>query len=159
NADFFRREFANKIVIFGTLLDSEDRKFTSKRFATGLDESRAARCALPAPPPASQFKRSSIPGVYIHATAVHNLLAKDAVVELGRSPGAMIAMAFAALAALAAGTLAPGVAAVAFLGIFTLWTWFAVLAFAKSLALPLSEPFFAGLASMAAIIAYRLVVT
>jgi adenylate cyclase len=160
NADFFRREFANKIVIFGTLLDSEDRKFTSKRFATGLEGSRAPRCALPpAPPPATQFKRSSIHGVYIHATAVHNLLAKDAVVELGRFPVTMIAMAFAALAALAARTLAPGVAAVAFLGIFALWTWFAVLAFAKSLALPLSEPFFAGLVSMAAIIAYRLVVT
>jgi adenylate cyclase len=160
NADFFRREFANKIVIFGTLLDSDDRKFTSKRFATGLEGSRAARCALPpAPPPATQFKRSSIPGVYIHATAVHNLLAKDAVVELGRFPMTIIVMAFAALAALAARTLAPGVAAVAFFGIFALWTWFAVLAFAKSLALPLSEPFFAGLVSMAAIIAYRLVVT
>ncbi len=160
NADFFRREFANKIVIFGTLLDSEDRKFTSKRLATGLDESRAARCALPAArPPATQFKSSSIPGVYIHATAVHNLLAKDAVVELGRFPVTMIAIAFAALAALAARTLSPGVAAVAFLGIFALWTWFAVFAFAKSLALPLSEPFFAGLVSMAAIIAYRLIVT
>ena len=41
NTDFFQREFANKIVIFGTLLDSEDRKLTSKRFATGLDGSRA----------------------------------------------------------------------------------------------------------------------
>jgi adenylate cyclase len=159
NADFFRREFANKIVIFGTLLDSEDRKFTSKRFATGLDESRVARCALPSPPPATQFKRSSIPGVYIHATAVHNLLAKGAVVELGRFPVTMIAMGFAALAALTARTLTPGVAAVTFLGVFALWTWFAVLAFAKSLALPLSEPFFAGLVSMAAIVAYRLVVT
>jgi adenylate cyclase len=86
-------------------------------------------------------------------------LAKDAVAEPGWFPVTMIAMVFAGLAALAARTLAPGVAAVAFLGIFALWTWFAVLAFAKSLALPLSEPFFAGLVSMAAIIAYRLVVT
>ena len=59
NADFFRREFAGKIVIFGTLLNSEDRKLTSKRFATGLDGSRAPRCALPpAAPAAAQFKRS-----------------------------------------------------------------------------------------------------
>jgi len=65
NADFFRREFTGKIVIFGTVLNSEDRKLTSKRFATGLDGSRAARCALPpAPPVAGQFKRSSIAGVY-----------------------------------------------------------------------------------------------
>src|SRR5215472_8877849 len=37
--EFFRRQFADKIVIFGTLLDAEDRKLTSKRFATGIEES------------------------------------------------------------------------------------------------------------------------
>src|ERR1700686_501139 len=61
NTDFFHREFAGKIVIFGTLLDSEDRKITSKRFATGLDGARAPRCALP-PPAAGKFKRSTIAG-------------------------------------------------------------------------------------------------
>jgi hypothetical protein len=61
DTDFFRRHFAGKVVIFGALLDSEDRKITSKRFATGLDESGAPRCVLPpAPPTAGQFKRSSI---------------------------------------------------------------------------------------------------
>lgn len=160
NAGFFRREFANKIVIFGTLLDSEDRKFTSKRFATGLDGSRAARCVLaPAPPSAVQFKRSTIAGVYIHATAVHNLMAKDAVLEVGRFTLATIAMAFAVLASLAARMLTPGVAAVAFVGMVGVWTSFAILAFAQSLALPLSEPFLAGLFSMAAVMAYRLVVS
>src|SRR5882757_1397782 len=115
NTDFFRREFADKIVIVGTLLGSEDRKLTSKRFATGFDGSRAPRCALPpAQPSAGQFKRSSIAGVYIHATAAHNLMARDAVVEPGRLPATLIAVAFAALAALAARMLAPGVAAVVF---------------------------------------------
>src|SRR4030081_2181201 len=105
DVDFFHREFADKIVIFGTLLDSEDRKFTSKRLATELDGSRARRCALPATPPtAGQFKRTSIAGVYIHATAVQNLMARDAVVEL---PATMIAIAFAALTALTARMLAP----------------------------------------------------
>ena len=40
--DFFHRQFADKIVIFGTLLDSEDRKLTSKRFATGFDQANGA---------------------------------------------------------------------------------------------------------------------
>lgn len=160
DTDFFRREFADKIVIFGTLLNSEDRQFTSKRFATGLDGSRAPRCALPpAPPVAGQFKRSSIAGVYIHATAVHNLMARDAVVELGGLPATFIAIAFAALAALAARMLAPGAAAAVYIGMVAIWTCWATLAFARSLALPLSEPFLAGLFSMAAIGAYRLVVT
>jgi adenylate cyclase len=160
DADFFHRQFAGKIVIFGTLLDSEDRKFTSKRFATALDGSRAPRCALPAAPQAAgQFKRTSIAGVYIHATAVHNLMARDAVVEPGRVPATVIAIAFAALAALAARMLAPGTAAAVYLGMVALWTAGATLAFTRSLALPLSEPFVAGLAAMAAIGAYRFVVT
>jgi class 3 adenylate cyclase len=160
NTEFFRREFANKIVIFGTLLDAEDRKLTSKRFATGLDGARAPRCALPqAPPPTNQFKRSSIAGVYIHATAVHNLMARDAIVELGRFPTIIVAFAFAALASFAARMLAPSGAAVAYLGMVVTWTCIATLAFARSLALPLSEPFLAGLASMAVVVVYRLVVT
>jgi adenylate cyclase len=159
NTDFFQREFGGKIVIFGTLLDSEDRKITSKRLATGLDGSRAPRCALPpAPPTAGQFKRSSIAGVYIHATAVHNLMARDAIVELGRLPTAIIAIVFAALATLAARMLAPGGAAIAYAGMVAIWTCYATLLFTRSLVLPLSEPFFAGIASMAAIVAYRLVV-
>ena len=160
NTDFFRREFADKVVIFGTLLNSEDRKSTSKRFATGLEGSRAPRCALPpAQPGAGQFKRSTIAGVYVHATAVDNLIAHDAVVELGALPVTIIAIVFAALASLAARMLAPGAAAVAYAGMVTIWMCCATLAFTRSLALPLSEPFLAALAAMVAIVAYRLVVT
>jgi adenylate cyclase len=160
DADFFHREFAGKIVILGTLLDSEDRKFTSKRFATGLDGSRAPRCALPpAPPAAGQFKRNSIAGVYIHATAVHNLMAHDAVVEPGPLASIAIAVGFAALAALAATMLAPGAAAAVYVAMVAIWICAATLVFARSLALPLSEPLLAGLMAMAAIVGYRLVVT
>jgi len=160
NTEFFDREFAGKVVIFGTVLNSEDRKFTSKRFATGLDGSRAARCALPpAPPVAGQFKRSSIAGVYVHATAVRNLIGRDAVVELGRLPVTIIAIAFAGLVALAARMLTPSGAAVVYVALVAIWTCGATLAFTRSLALPLTEPFLAGLVSMLAITAYRLVVT
>jgi adenylate cyclase len=160
NTDFFQREFAGKVVIFGTVLNSEDRKLTSKRFATGLDGSRAARCVLPpVRPVVRQFQRSSIAGVYIHATAVRNLLARDAVVEVGRLPVTIIAIAFAMLAALAARMLAPGGAAAVYVGMVAIWTCGATLAFTHSLALPLTEPFLAGLVSMVAITAYRLVVT
>src|SRR6266850_3133160 len=117
NTDFFHREFAGKAVIFGALLDSEDRKITSKRFATGLDGSRAPRCALPpAQPSAGQYKRSTIAGVYVHATAVDNLISHDAIVEPGALPATIIAIVFAALAGLAARVLAPGAAALVYFG-------------------------------------------
>jgi class 3 adenylate cyclase/CHASE2 domain-containing sensor protein len=160
NTEFFQREFAGKVVIFGTLLGTEDRKITSKRFATGLDGSRAPRCALPsAPQTVERFKRSSIAGVYVHATAVDNLITRNAVVELGALPITIIAIVFAALGSLAARMLAPGGAVIVYAGMLAIWTCCATLVFTRSLALPLSEPLLAGLASMAAIVAYRLVVT
>src|SRR4029077_11219288 len=72
--DFFRRHFDGKVVLIGTLLDVEDRKITSKRFATAPEGARAERCALAAPAVAPTFIRDSIAGVYIHATAVNNLM-------------------------------------------------------------------------------------
>src|SRR4030088_358135 len=160
NTEFFHREFTGKVVIFGTVLNTEDRKITSKRFATGREGSRVPRCALPpAPPSVGQFTRSTIAGVYVHATAVDNLISRDAIVELGALPVTIIAMAFAALASLAARTLAPATAAVVYVGMVAICTGCATLVFTRSLALPLSEPFLAGLVSMVAIVAYRLVVT
>jgi adenylate cyclase len=157
--EFFRRHFADRVVIFGTLLDELDRKQTSKRFATGLERSAAPRCApAAAPSPAARFGRSSIAGVYIHATAVSNLLFRDALVELGRQPTTILAIGFALLIAIAARRLAPATAASVYLAMVGLWTLCATIAFER-LVLPLSEPFIAGLASLAMMIAYRLVVT
>ncbi len=158
NSDFFHREFGGKVVIFGTLLDFEDRKLTSKRFVTGLDGARAPRCALPAPAAAGQTRRSAIPGVYIHATAVKNLISRDAVIELSRLTVTMIAIAFAALAAIAARMLAPIGAALAYLAMVAIYTGGSAAAFTQSLALPLSEPVLAGFAAIAAMVGYRFMI-
>ena len=157
--EFFRREFAGKVVIFGTLLDVEDRKITSKRFATGRERAGAPRCALPPSPPTKRFPRSTIAGVYIHAAAVNNLIGRDTLRELGRGPVTAIAIGFALMAAVAARGLAPLTAAAAWLGMAVIWTTVATLAFAKSVVLPLSEPFAASIAALVLIIAWRLVVT
>ncbi|MBV9459631.1 MAG: adenylate/guanylate cyclase domain-containing protein, partial [Bradyrhizobium sp.] len=156
--EFFRREFAGKVVIFGTLLDVEDRKITSKRFATGRERSDAPRCALP-PPSTRRFSRSTIAGVYIHAAAVNNLIGRDTLRELGGGPVTAIAIGFALMAAVAARGMAPLAAAAAWLGMAVIWTAVATLAFARSVVLPLSEPFAASIAALVLIIAWRLVVT
>src|SRR5262245_66045811 len=82
--DFFKRNFGGKIVLIGTVLDVEDRKITSKRFATAPEGARAERCALPIPVASQKFARDSIAGVYIHATAVNNLVRTDGLTEFGR---------------------------------------------------------------------------
>lgn len=159
NAEFFRRQFAGKIVIFGTLLDAEDRKLTSKRFATGIEESAAPRCVLPPAKVGTRYARSTIAGVYIHATAVNNLIARDALVELEKKPTLAIAIGFALLTALAAWMLAPAAAAAIYAGLVLLAALGATFAFSKALVLPLSESFIAGFLALLLMIAWRLVVT
>jgi class 3 adenylate cyclase len=157
--EFFHRQFDGKVVIVGTLLDFEDRKLTSKRFVTGLDSARAPRCALTAEAAPRQVRRSSIAGVYIHATAVSNLIGHNAVVEPGRLPTTLIAIAFAALAAIAARMLAPVGAALTYSGVVATYIFVAAAAFTYwPLALPLSEPILAGVMALATMVGYRFVI-
>ena len=157
--DYFRRSFAGKVVLFGTVQDAEDRKLTSKRFATGLQGSRAPRCALEQKPIAQTFQRSQIAGVYIHATAVNNLIARNVVVEPGRLPIALIAVLAAAFAAIVARMLQPVHAIVLVLTAIALYATCATVAFHHAFALPLSEPFMAGASALAIMGGYRFMVS
>jgi CHASE2 domain-containing sensor protein len=159
DTEFFRRHFAGKVVLIGTVLDIEDRKLTSKRFATAPEGARAARCALPAPAAGQTFARDAIAGVYVHATAVNNLLRRDPLTEPGRAVTGLIAFALAALAAAAALWLGPTAAVGVFLGLVTIWTGGATIAFRAALALPLFTPPVAALAALGLMIGWRLVVS
>ncbi|MGE5366422.1 MAG: CHASE2 domain-containing protein [Betaproteobacteria bacterium] len=159
DGDFFRRNFADKVVLIATVLDVEDRQVTSKRFATSPESPTGLRCALPAPPPSTAFARDSTPGVYTHATAVNNLLRGDALVELGTMGRGAIAFAFAAIIAAATLTLPLLAAVPAYLAAALVWTFGAVLAFTYSpLALPLIEPLLAGVVSLGATTGFRFLV-
>ena len=156
--DFFRRHFDGKVVLIGTVLDVEDRKIASKRFATAPEGARAERCALTTPAVGPTFIRDSIAGVYIHATAVNNLMRGDALTEFSRVGTGIASFMLAALAIAAALALGPTGAALSFLGIATIWTAGATIAFRGALAVPLVEPLLTALAALGAAIGYRLVV-
>ncbi|WP_456640228.1 CHASE2 domain-containing protein [Bradyrhizobium sp. USDA 10063] len=158
--DYFRRWFDGKVVLIGTVLDIEDRRLTSKRFATGGERRHVPRCAPDASPPgAPGIARSTIAGVYIHATAVNNLISRNAVVELGRLPTFLIAFVFAALAATAARLFKPLAAVLSVAAMSALGLAGATFAFTQALALPLVEPFAAGTAALAAMVGLRFAVT
>ena len=159
DADFFRKQFGGKVVLIGTLLDIEDRKITSKRFATAPEGARGARCALPIPRAGQKFTRDSISGVYIHATAVNNFIRGDSLLELGRFLTGLISFALAAFAVAASLMLGPAMAALATLGLAVAWTAAATLAFREALALPLIEPVVAAVAALVMTIGYRFVVS
>lgn len=156
--EFFRKHFDGRVVLLGTLLDVEDRKITSKRFATAPEAANTPRCALPVPKGEAKFKRDSISGVYIHATAVNNLMRGDTLMEFGRSITGLFSFLLAALAAAAALVLGPALAAVAALGIVAAWIAAAVAAFRSALVLPLIEPAVAAALSLGMTIGYRFVV-
>jgi len=156
--EYFRRWFDGKVVIFGTVLDYEDRRFTSKRFATGIEGTRTPRCTGESTPVDASFKKSTIAGIYIHATAVNNLIARNAVVEPGPLPRLLIATFVAALAAFAAWRFKPVIAFSAWAGAIVLGLAGATVAFNHALALPVVEPILASLLALSATIGFRFVV-
>ena len=156
--DYFRRWFDGKVVIFGTVLDIEDRRMTSRRFATGIEGARTPRCAAESTPVSTGFRVSTIAGVYIHATAVNNLILRNAVVEPGPLPRFLISALFAALAAIAAWLLRPLVAALGWTVLMVASIAGATVAFNHALALPVAEPFLASLIALASTIGFRFVV-
>ncbi|MBB4396251.1 adenylate/guanylate cyclase domain-containing protein [Bradyrhizobium sp. ERR14] len=153
--DFFRRAFGGKVVLLGTVLNFEDRKLTSMRLSGGYDGTPAARCALPAPASTVQRSRSDVAGVFVHATAVRNLIERDAVTELGFPMRTILTIAFAAIIACAACLLAPSGALLTWSALTVVYAAIAVSAFVHALALPLTEPALASLAALAIMIGYR----
>ena len=158
DTDFFRRNFSGKVVLIGTLLDVEDRKITSKRFATAPEGANAERCALAKPAAGQEFARDSIAGVYVHATAVNNLLRGDVLTEFNRVAVAVVAFTLALLSVAGALTLGPVAAVSAFLGLALVWSAAAIIAFRQALVLPLFEPELAAFIALGITIAARLVI-
>lgn len=156
--EYFRRWFDGKVVIFGTVLDIEDRLMTSKRFATGPEGARVQRCAAESTPATAGSRTRTIAGVYVHATAVNNLIARNAVVEPGPLMRLLIASVIAMLAAAAAWRCRPVIAMLAWTVMTALGVAGATIAFHYALALPVVEPILASLAAMAATVAFRFVV-
>lgn len=79
NTEFFESQFKDKVVLFGLVLDLEDRKLTSKRlFNSDADFLPAARCTGSTGDTATEHSsiadRDTLPGVYIHAKSVNDLL-------------------------------------------------------------------------------------
>jgi serine phosphatase RsbU (regulator of sigma subunit)/CHASE2 domain-containing sensor protein len=156
--NFFRRHFEGKVVVIGTVLDVEDRKITSKRFATAAEGARAERCALPKPPAGQTFARDSIAGVYVQATAVNNLIRGDPLIEFNRLSTGIAAFVLAGLAVAAAFALGPIGATLAFLAIALTWSVGATVAMRSTLVLPLFDTLLSAFAALAAAIGYRLLV-
>jgi len=162
DADFFREHFAGKVVLIGAVLDVEDRQLTSKRFITAPEgPSAGARCVHP--PMAGLFRgdvvRDTIPGVFVHAGAVNDLLRGDMLAELSPPWSRLLVVGLTLGAAGLSMTLAPALAGAALAGAILAWGLVATVAFRHGLVLPLLAFPVAALITFTLLTGFRFAVT
>ena len=161
--EFFRKHFAGRIVLIGTTLDVEDRWLTAERFATNPEGLNAPeRCAVPvmAGLTRADLRRDTIPGVFIHAAAIANLLRGDPWVPVAWPARAALLLALASATSLTVIWLPLFWARVARVALAAGWAAGCLAAFAETaLVLPLLNGVAAMLVAFGASLAYRFGVT
>lgn len=159
NTGYLEQHFAGKAVILGIVLNLEDRKLASNRFITGQDYAGAPEPCTGVGGDLSEIARNATPGVYIHATAVNNLVRGDAIdrpEEAMRILFSFIAAVITAALALAFRPLRSSLAILAAgIGYAVLSAWM----FRSGLELPLLDPLLATGLAFTAGTAYRFVTT
>jgi adenylate cyclase len=157
--DYFKEHFAGRIVIIGTALDVEDRKLTSERFVTSPEGLNAPeRCAVPVMPGLirADQRRDTIPGVYVHAAAIANLLHGNGWVPVSWPLRWALLLTLAAATSVTVMGLPVLWARAARVAIITVWTAACVFAFAwLTLVLPLLNGLGTVAAAYGASLTYR----
>ena len=160
--DFLEEHLSGKIVLFGSVLDVEDRKLTSKRFITVKEEiGQTQRCSFPVMSGLyrDDLVRDTIPGVFVHATAINNLMRGDGLRAFNDWVLAAITFSLSLLVAALTMLFAPWRAAALTGIVFLAWTAFATLAFRAQLIMPLFEPLSGGSLVFVALLGYRVAVS
>jgi adenylate cyclase len=137
--DFLQKAFAGKVVLVGAVLDVEDRKLTTKRFATAPDgASDAPRCVLPALPSLNRadLARSVIPGAEIHASAVRDLITGRELHRIAPLARFMMLLAATMIAASAGIVWRTPAAVLVTVALLTAFTGLSVLALQNAVVLP-----------------------
>ncbi|MEQ8666597.1 MAG: adenylate/guanylate cyclase domain-containing protein [Rhodospirillales bacterium] len=156
--DYLHDAFNGRAVLFGAVLDVEDRNLTSERFARHADMAARPTPCSDAAQMTPTVVRNATPGVYVHANAVINLLSGSMIERAGR--GVRVLMMFLAIAVSAFATMRwrPHRAAmvvgleIVVIGIV------AVVLFRGSYQTPLVMPIVAALTVYGVVVAYRVLI-
>jgi len=157
HTDFMAKHFKGRIVIIGTGLQFEDRHLTSRRYINPPEQLTGAHCEPGMIPPARTVARDDLPGIFIQATAVDNLLRNEGLQILppfARGLAVLLAACVGAVLSLRVGFIKGGIALcltlVAIVGAATI-------AFQNARAAPLVEMLLAATVSYFLLLGYRLV--
>ncbi|WP_207459655.1 adenylate/guanylate cyclase domain-containing protein [Azospirillum sp. SYSU D00513] len=135
---YFERHFRGKAVLVGTVLDVEDRKLSSNRWVTKPEgTNQPERCRLPVMAGLHEdHRRDSVPGVYLHAAAVSNLMAGNALDEAGPALAAALLLGLALAAAALTLSLKPLAAAGGLALVLAAWSLASLMSFRSGIVLP-----------------------
>ncbi len=157
HSDFMTQHFKDRIVLIGTGLPFEDRVLTSRRFINPPESLTGAHCEHGMTSTSATVARDDMPGVFIHAAAIDNLLRKEGLQSLPpRTRGAIVLLAAlaGALLSLRIGFIRGGIGLCLLLATILSGT---TIAFQHALALPLVEMLLAAILSYFLLLGYRLV--
>ncbi len=158
NASYFTKHFSGRTVLIGAVVDVEDRKLTSRRLVKSVDGSNyAERCINPVD--TSLFNgtpRDSIPGAYLHAVVIDNLMAGGGLAVASTPVRIVGLLALAFISGFCALRLNFKLAAVGLVALVAVWIAGTTLAFANLLVLPLVAGTFVILATAPLTLAYRI---
>jgi len=160
--DYFTQHFKDKVVLLGTVLDVEDRRLTAKRFATGSGGGASVEPCVEqkvAPSRDKVFRRDTIPGVYVHAAAVNDLLRGDGLRDADRPVVAVLAGGMALLVVLLSLWLTPVLGLVAILTLSSAWAVTALVAVQHGLMLPFISIFATIIFTYGSMLGHRYLVT
>ncbi len=159
NADYFRHNFNGKVVLFGLVLDIEDRKLTSNRFAGEPDVTGNVRpCIGQASATAEPVARTTTPGVYLHAMAVRNIMEDSALVRPSAASRFLATVPLPLIGALLFALLGPVTALLCTAVAVMAWTGLAGWAFDQALVMPFLTSLVGCVASAVLMVAYRFLV-
>jgi class 3 adenylate cyclase len=82
NGDFFARHFKDRVVLISTGDQNEDRHLTAQRFRNFPDEPTGERCTPERGSAPKTEALNTVPGVFVHATAIDNLLRNEGLRDL-----------------------------------------------------------------------------
>jgi len=159
NTAYFEQHFKGKAVLFGIVTDIEDRKVASNRFANLADFTNPPAPCTEGYAYAPAEQRSTTPGVYLHATAINNVVLGNALRDPSTVTKLLCVLLLGAATTAAALTLRPQPSTAVALALAAGWVLLATFAFRETYILPVSSPLIAILFCLGTSIGYRFVTT
>ena len=158
--EFFRKHFAGRVVMLGTVLDVEDRVLTAIRYVPRrIGEGASVRCMAPAKQRTEPgFHRDTIPGIYLQAAAVNNMVRGNAMRELDPMPYAALTGALVLAMALVTISVEAVASSIAFAVGVLVWALVASGFFRAGWVVPLFDPMAASALTLTTLLGYRFAV-